>query len=104
MDMTNPQSLIFMARMQAKTILKEEKEALNEWDNKTDETMANVVYYENLIEIDDTPQVVKALENAYHKHERACETYNNIFASIRNIEKAIDALESAEWLMECVEW
>lgn len=100
---TTTQSLVFKARMQAKETLKEKRAALEEWDDKTNETMAEVLYYERVIELNDTPEIEHNLANAYRKHERACRIYDSISADIHNIEKAIDNLETAEWLLD-EEW
>lgn len=94
---TTTQALIFKARMQAKEELKEKRELLEVWDDNTNNTMGEVLYYEALIELNDTPQVEHALRNAYRKHERACKTYNKVHEEVSNLEKAIDALETAEY-------
>ena len=97
---TTTQALIFKARMQATEELKEKKELLEIWDDNSNDTMGEVLYYEALIELEDTPQVEHALRNAYRKHERACRVYDKVYDTVRNLEQVIDALRTAEYYID----
>lgn len=99
---TTTQSLIFKARLQAENELKEKRELLKIWEENVQHSMTEVNVLEHLWETGNA-EISKALDNAYLKHDRNERIYNKVRIEVNNLEKGIDALETAEWFLE-PEW
>lgn len=89
----------FTTLVKAKTLLAEREAQCIKWEHLTDEVNAQVNTYEDLIFFYDTPEMNHKLTRAYNKSRHYYYIYYKIVNECDELEKAIQALESADcWL------
>lgn len=89
----------FEALMNAKRLLKKRKEACAVWENRCDEIEVQLTTYENLMLVDDTPEMNHKLTKTYNKYRHYDYIYHKIVEECEELEEAIVGLEKADyWL------